>query len=158
MKWTPVRALALASVMLVGWSCSSPCKAWPWSKTVTVWEDDAHTGKIAVPKLDPDQIAKESTMRMAAGWSIAGVGASVGWKRQRGVKYDEKTKELIKQLKGLCSDFNRGTVSLESYRRRLREIYVAEEKARKARDQLFLLNRQEAQKAHVDLKKTFRSR
>ncbi len=146
-----VRAVAL--VALVMWSYSRPCAAWPWSKTVKVWEDDAKTHKIKVPKLDPDAIAKQSKFRLKLGVSFQGVGVGMGWARERGIQYDEQAQKLVDRLKKLAIDFNKGKLTLETYRRRLREIHAAEEKSRAVRNMLFLAQKQASQRAFVQLNK-----
>ena len=121
--------------------------------TVVVWADDARTRKVTVPKLDGDKIAKKTHKSLALSLGYASLGFSVKWERKKGIEYDEKAKELIAQLKQLCLEFNRGKMSLESYRRRLRGIYAAEEKARQVRDQLMLLTRRRANAAMAEMDK-----
>ncbi|MFH1998160.1 MAG: hypothetical protein ABIK28_00700 [Planctomycetota bacterium] len=101
-----------------------------WSDKVTVWIDDAHTKKILVSKVDPDEIADKSQFSIGIGKSLGSLGISLSWSRETGVEYTEKMDELIEQVKDLCEEFNDGDISLESYRRRLRDIFDAEEKAR----------------------------
>ena len=125
----------------------------PDSKSVRVWVDDAHTRQITVPKLNADDIAHRSKRKLSLSLGFAHVGLSVKWEKQKGLNYSEKSKELIAQLKQLCLEFNSGSLSLETYRRRLRSIYRAEEKARKFRDAVFMLSRQKADAAMAEMDK-----
>lgn len=118
-----MRALAcfLVTLVLVG-----PGVA----QKITVWVDDAHTSKIQVDKLDPDQIADPSSFSLGAGISIGHIGISIGWSREQGVEYDKKAQELIEQIRALCAEFNKGELSLETYQRRVRRLFNGIEAAR----------------------------
>ena len=156
MRKSVVRSLApLAVVLCVGLGASAPdARAGSKAKdTIVVWVDDAHTRKVTVPRLDGDKIAKRTDKSLALSLGYANVAFSIKWERKKGIEYGEKAKELVAQLKQLCIEFNRGKMSLESYRRRLREIYGAEEKARQARDQLMLLTRRRANAAMAEMDK-----
>ena len=92
--------------------------SWLASGTVSVWVDDAHTRKINVPELDPDEIADTFSLSLGLGVSHGDFGISFGWARQKGIEYDESVQKLIEQLRELCEEFNEGELSLESYQRR----------------------------------------
>lgn len=101
-----------------------------WSGTVTVWIDDAHTRQVVVPKVDPDEIADKSSFSIGLGKSFGSLGVSLSYSRETGIEFNEKMEELLEQIRDLCEEFNDGDLSLETYRRRMRDIFAAEEKAR----------------------------
>lgn len=118
-----LRALAccLVTLVLVG-----PGVA----QKITIWVDDAHTSRIQVDKLDPNEIADPSSFSLGAGISIGHIGVSIGWSREQGVEYGKKAQELIDQIRALCEEFNNGELSLETYQRRVRRIFNGIEAAR----------------------------
>jgi hypothetical protein len=115
--------------------------------TVTVWVDDAHTKKITVPKLDPDAIANKTrlslgfgkafTVRLSEALSV-GIGISIGWSRETGIDYSKKLEELIEKVKRVCEKFNDGELSLQTYRRYMRQIFEAEDRARRFRYEMLM--------------------
>ncbi len=125
--------------------------AFGWGDTVTVWVDDAHTSKITVPKLDPDQIADPSSLSLGVGKSQGFFGVSIGWSRKKGIDYTEKMEELIEKIRDLCEEFNDGDLSLETYRRRLRAIYESLEMARRLKVELMASLTMESQEAFVKM-------
>jgi hypothetical protein len=128
--------------------------------TVTVWIDDAQTKTITVPKLDPDAIAKKTRVSLGLGKTFSlrlseafsmGIGISVGWEREKGIDYTEKLEELIDKVKGLCEEFNDGKVSLQTYRRRMRDIFEAEDRARRFRYELLMRITMAAREKHKEM-------
>lgn len=143
--------LATATLAL---AVHSPCQAWPWSKTIEVWIDDTHGGKVTVRKVKPSEIARRFALpALPLPLSVGPVGVTLKWRRDRRVQYDEAAKELIGRLRELCNDFNRGKLSLEGYQHRLRGLYGARDKGLRTRIEWFLATRQEAQRSHDDLQR-----
>ncbi len=121
------------------------------AQKITVWVDEAHTGQIQVDKLDPDQIADPTSFSLGGGISIGPIGISIGWSREQGVEYDQKAQQLIEQIRDLCKEFNAGQLSVETYQRRIRQIFNAIEAARMCAMELAVQLSLEANKAHARL-------
>jgi hypothetical protein len=136
----PARAI---SCCLVALALSGPALA----DKITVWVDDEHTQQTKVDKLDPDQIADPSSFSIGLGGSLGQIGISVGWSKEQGVEYDAQAQALIKKIRALCEEFNKGELSLESYQRRVRRIFNAIEAARVCSMELAVNNKLAALKA-----------
>jgi len=150
-----VRRLVFVFAITLAWGHRDLRAGWPWSKSnkVKVWVDDAHTSKITVDRLKPEEIANRTSKRLKLSLGFAGAGVAVDWSKKKGIEYDDRAQKLVAKLKQLCLEFNRGKLSLETYDRRLRDLYVAEEKARDIRMRVLLLTRMEAKKAFDKLDK-----
>lgn len=143
------RLLGLAAIFLL---IAPPAAG---EETVTVWLDDARTKKVTVPLLDAEAIAAESNLKLYLDVWHGFIGISAGWSRKSGIEYDRKARELIEKLEALCEEFNDGKLSLESYRRRLRAICAAEEKARQYRYEMMLNIRLQSLNARAAMDRAF---
>lgn len=150
-----VRRVVFVLAIALTWGHRDLRAGWPWGKSdkVKVWVDDAHTSKITVDRLKPDEIAKKTTKGLKLSLGVRGFGVSADWLKKKGIEYDDRAKKLIAKLKQLCLQFNRGKMSLETYNRRLRGVYVAEEKARDIRMRVLLLTRMDARRGFAKLDK-----
>lgn len=149
-----IKLIVITTIMAIALPLFSETEAAPiWGDTVTVWVDDAHTSKVTVPKLDPDQIADPSSLSLGLGTSEGFFGVSVGWSRKKGIDYTEKMEDLIEKIHDLCEEFNDGDLSLETYRRRLRDIYASLEMARRLKVELMATLTMESQEAFVKMDK-----
>lgn len=102
--------------------------------TLHVWVDDAHTRKTEVQEVDPDDIADPSSLGLGFTQGVSGLlGVSIGISREWGVQYDETCTALIEKIHDLCDEFNEGDMSLETYQRRMREIYASVDQAHTAK-------------------------
>lgn len=128
--------------------------AWGKKSTVKVWVDEAHSRKIAVPRLACEKIAEATREQLTTvGLSYANIGISINWERQKGIEFDDEAEKLIDQVKKLCREFNSGSLTLEAYNSRMRKINAAEEQAREFRARLLLVTKLRAEAAMEELDK-----
>ena len=145
--------IPVIAVTLLVWT-RHPTPAWGKKDSVTVWADEAHTRKVTVPWLDCDKIAEETKEQLSTvGLSHANIGISLTWERQKGIEFDEEAKKLIGQVKELCGKFNSGSMTLEAYNSKMREINAAEEQAREFHERLILVTKLRADAAMAELDK-----
>ena len=123
----------------------------PRGDTVQVWEDEKHSRKITVPKLDPELLAKSLKQRLSLHLTYYSFGPEITWARKTGIQYDEAAQLLVVKYKQLCVDYNAGLVSQESYHQRRREIDAAAERASKVREEMFQFMRRLSREAFADL-------
>ncbi|MEZ5962250.1 MAG: hypothetical protein R3F56_00260 [Planctomycetota bacterium] len=100
------------------------------AQKISIWVDDAHTSRIQVDELDPKQIADPSSFSLGGQAGIGHIGIAIGWSREQGIEYDKKAQQLIDRIRDLCTEFNKGELSLETYQRRVRQLFNGIEAAR----------------------------
>ena len=152
--WRQLFRTTLLLITALAVSILNPFTIPAWSKknTVTVWVDDALTREIKVPRLECEKIAEATREQLTTfGLGFANIGFPINWERQKGIEFDVEAEKLIYQVKRLCREFNSGSLTLEAYNTKMREINAAEEQGREFHARLVLVTKLRAQTAMEEL-------